>query len=60
MTDLIPEDAKERYARRRVPLRRYGDPDEVAHMVLNLVLPASSFVTGAIVTVDGGLSCKFG
>jgi 3-oxoacyl-[acyl-carrier protein] reductase len=60
MTDAIPEEAKERYARRRVPLRRYGDPEEVAHMVLNLVLPSSSFVTGAVVTVDGGLSCKFG
>jgi 3-oxoacyl-[acyl-carrier protein] reductase len=60
MTDAIPDDAKERYARRRVPLRRYGDPEEVAHMVLNLVLPSSSFVTGAVVTVDGGLSCKFG
>jgi len=60
MTELIPEDAKERFARRRVPLRRYGDPEEVAHMVLNLALPASSFVNGAIVTVDGGLSAKFG
>jgi len=60
MTDAIPDEAKERYARRRVPLRRYGDPEEVAHMVLNLVLPSSSFVTGAVVTVDGGLSCKFG
>jgi hypothetical protein len=28
--------------------------------VLNLVLPASSFVNGAIVPVDGGLSAKFG
>ncbi len=60
MTALIPEDAKERFARRRVPLRRYGDPEEVAHMVLNLALPASSFVNGAVITVDGGLSAKFG
>jgi 3-oxoacyl-[acyl-carrier protein] reductase len=60
MTEPIPDDAKERFARRRVPLRRYGDPEEVAHMVLNLSLPASSFVNGAVVTVDGGLSCKFG
>jgi 3-oxoacyl-[acyl-carrier protein] reductase len=60
MTAAIPEDAKERFARRRVPLRRYGDPEEVAHMVLNLVLPASSYVNGAIVTVDGGLTAKFG
>jgi len=60
MTAPIPDDAKEKFARRRVPLRRYGDPEEVAHMVLNLTLPAASFVNGAVVTVDGGLSCKFG
>jgi len=60
MTAAIPEDAKERFARRRVPLRRYGSAEEVAHMVLNLVLPASSYVNGAIVTVDGGLTAKFG
>lgn len=60
MTAPIPDDAKERFARRRVPLGRYGDPEEVAHMVLSLALPASSFVNGAIVPVDGGLSCKFG
>jgi 3-oxoacyl-[acyl-carrier protein] reductase len=60
MTAPIPDDAKERFARRRVPLRRYGDPEEVAHMVLNLALPASSFVNGAVITVDGGLSAKFG
>lgn len=60
MTAPIPDDAKERFARRRVPLRRYGDPEEVAHMVLNLALPSSSFVNGAIIPVDGGLSAKFG
>jgi 3-oxoacyl-[acyl-carrier protein] reductase len=60
MTAAIPEDAKERFARRRVPLRRYGNPEEVAHMVLNLVLPASSYVNGSIITVDGGLTAKFG
>jgi 3-oxoacyl-[acyl-carrier protein] reductase len=55
MTAPIPDDAKERFARRRVPLHRYGDPEEVAHMVLNLALPSSSYVNGAIVPVDGGL-----
>ena len=60
MTVLIPDDAKQTFARRRVPLRRYGEPEEVAQMVLNLALPASSFVNGAIIPVDGGLSCKFG
>jgi 3-oxoacyl-[acyl-carrier protein] reductase len=60
MTEPIPEDAKERFARRRVPLRRYGTPEEIAHMVLSLSLPAASYVTGAVLTVDGGLSVKFG
>jgi 3-oxoacyl-[acyl-carrier protein] reductase len=60
MTAPIPDDAKAKFARRRVPLRRYGEPREVAQMVCNLVLPASSFVNGAIVPVDGGLSSKFG
>ena len=60
MTASIPDEAKQKFARRRVPLRRYGEPEEVAQMVLNLALPASSFVNGAIIPVDGGLSIKFG
>jgi len=55
MTAAIPDDAKERFARRRVPMRRYGDPEEVAQITLSLVLPAASYLTGAIIPVDGGL-----
>ena len=58
MTAPIPDEAKETYARRRVPLRRYGNPEEVAHMTLNLCLPASSFVNGAIIPVDGGMTIR--
>jgi 3-oxoacyl-[acyl-carrier protein] reductase len=58
MTDDIPDDAKATYARRRVPLRRYGSPEEVAHMTVNLCQPASSFVNGAIIPVDGGMSIR--
>lgn len=58
MTADIDEDAKATYARRRVPLRRYGDPEEVAHMTLNLCLPASSFVNGAVIPVDGGMTIR--
>jgi 3-oxoacyl-[acyl-carrier protein] reductase len=58
MTAGIPDEAKERFARRRVPKRRYGDPEEVAHMTLSLVLPAASYVTGAVVAVDGGLTVQ--
>ena len=58
MTDAIPEDAKKEFARRRVALKRYGDPEEVAHGTLNFVLPASSYITGAVLPVDGGLTIK--
>lgn len=55
MTAAIPEDAKTKFARRRVPLRRYGEPEEVAHATLALVLPSASFITGVALPVDGGL-----
>ena len=56
MTARYPEEAKAKYARRRVPMRRYGRPEEVAQMILNLALPASSYVTGAVIPVDGGMT----
>ena len=58
MTAAIPIADKQIYARRRVPLKRYGEPEEVAHMTLSLCLPAASFVNGAVLPVDGGLSIK--
>jgi 3-oxoacyl-[acyl-carrier protein] reductase len=58
MTASIPDAAKETYARRRVPLRRYGDPEEVAQMTVSLVLPAASFLNGAVVVVDGGMNIR--
>ena len=54
MTERIPEEHKQIYARRRTALRRYGDPEEVAHGTLHLCLPASSFITGVALPVDGG------
>ena len=58
MTESIPDEAKDRFARRKVPLRRYGEPEEVAHAVLGLVLPAMSYVNGAVLVVDGGMTAK--
>ena len=60
MTALIPDDDKQKFARRRVPLRRYGEPEEVAQVVLSVALPASSYLNGAVIPVDGGLTAKFG
>ncbi len=39
----------------RIPLGRYGDPLEVGRLGTYLLSPAASYVTGAIVPVDGGL-----
>ena len=58
MTKKIPQKDKEIYSKRRVPLRRYGEPEEVAHATLNFCLPSSSFITGAVLQVDGGLTVK--
>ena len=58
MTAPITDDAKRKFARRRVPARRYGDPEEVAHATLSFVLPAASYVNGAVLPVDGGMSVQ--
>lgn len=60
MTAGIPEAARAKFARRRVPLRRYGDPEEVAHAILSLVLPAASYLNGVVLPVDGGMTIQNG
>lgn len=58
MTAGIPDDAKEKFARRRVPLRRYGDPEEVAQMTVSLCLPSAAYCNGAVLVVDGGMMAQ--
>lgn len=55
MTAAIPDPDKEKFARRRVPLKRYGHPEEVAHAILSLCLPAASYITATTLVVDGGM-----
>lgn len=40
---------------RRTPLRRVGEPEDVAAAVLYLASPASAYVTGSVLRVDGGI-----
>jgi 3-oxoacyl-[acyl-carrier protein] reductase len=58
MTAVIPDDAKSKFALRRTPMGRYGDPEEVAQITLSLVLPAASYLVGAVIAVDGGLTIQ--
>ena len=58
MTDAVAEEHKAIFARRRTALRRYGEPEEVAHITLSLVLPAASYITGSTIPVGGGLMAR--
>ncbi|MBY6128938.1 SDR family oxidoreductase [Qipengyuania aquimaris] len=58
MTEAVPEEHKTIFAKRRTALRRYGEPEEVAQVALSLVLPAASYITGAVIPVDGGLMAR--
>jgi 3-oxoacyl-[acyl-carrier protein] reductase len=58
MTAPLPEADKQIYAKRRTALRRYGEPEEVAHITLSLCLPAASYITGVTIPVDGGLMAR--
>jgi citronellol/citronellal dehydrogenase len=39
---------------RDIPLRRPGEPDEIANMIVSLASEAASYITGQTVAVDGG------
>ena len=58
MTANVPDEDKQVFARRRTAMRRYGRPEEVAHMTLSLCLPAASYITGTTIPVDGGLMAR--
>jgi 3-oxoacyl-[acyl-carrier protein] reductase len=53
-TNLSVEEIKRRMIE-EIPLGRYGDPLELGRLATFLLSPAASYVTGAIVPIDGGM-----
>lgn len=56
MTEQIPEDTRAAFARRSTPIGRYGTAAEVAHVIVALTDAAASYINGAIIPVDGGMT----
>ena len=55
MIDALPADKREEYLK-NVPLGRFGKVEEVAAMVSMLASDATSYLTGQVIVLDGGLS----
>ena len=58
LTAAIPETQPERYdlINRRIPMGRWGQASELQGAAIFLASPASDYITGAVITVDGGYS----
>jgi len=55
MTDALTDDVKSDYLS-RIPLRRFGTSDDIGNLVAFLAGPDGSYINGATITVDGGLT----
>ncbi len=48
--------AEKEERRARIPMQRYGTPEEVAELIAFLASPASSYITGQNIRIDGGIT----
>ncbi|MEZ7891839.1 MAG: 3-oxoacyl-[acyl-carrier-protein] reductase [Candidatus Wallbacteria bacterium] len=54
MTAVLPEEIKKEYFK-QIPMKRFGKPEEVSSVCLFLASDAASYVTGQVITIDGGM-----
>ena len=54
MTDILPQEVKQRMLN-QIPLRRVGQPEDVARLCVFLASEEASYITGQVIVVDGGI-----
>jgi len=54
MTEVLTDEQKEKIIK-KVPMGRLGDPKEIAHAAVFLASQMSDYITGQVLTVDGGM-----
>jgi 2-keto-3-deoxy-L-fuconate dehydrogenase len=52
------KDAVREQLKARHPMNRLAEPDEIAQMIVYLASPAAAFITGSVMTIDGGLTAQ--
>lgn len=55
MTDAMPEAAREEGVK-GIPMKRMGEPEDIANLAVFLASDASNYITGEVIRVDGGLA----
>lgn len=50
-----PPDYRERFAEEEIPLRYWGEPEDLAALAVFLASPKARYITGTVIPVDGGL-----
>ena len=55
MTEALPDSVREEW-KKKIPLRRGGTPDDVADVAVFLASNLSSYVSGQVIQVDGGMN----
>ena len=53
-TDMT-ENISEKEMKAIIPVNRFGNPEEVAHAVAFLVSPESGYITGEVISINGGM-----
>lgn len=52
---FFPGDERRQFAEREIPLRDFGEPEDMANMAVFLVSPRARYITGTVAVVDGGM-----